>query len=82
MSLIAVIIATFTNPQSIGTTPESILWMFPLAAAIAIVYKATKLPKIEARNFIKESFVLFASIVVFLIATAISLCILAWLILE
>jgi len=74
------IIASFMVPQEIGTTPESMLFMLPLVAAIAIVYKATKLPKITAKGFLKESAILFGSIVSFVAVTALILCALAWLI--
>jgi hypothetical protein len=73
-------IATFTAPEQIGTNPQSMLWLLPLAAAIAVVYKATKLPTITAGNFIKEALLLLGSIVVFIIITAVALCTLAWLI--
>ncbi len=58
------------------------LWLLPLVAAIAIVYKATKVPKITAASFLKEVVVLFGSIVVFMAVTAVALCVLAWLITE
>jgi hypothetical protein len=51
-------------------------------AAIAIVYKATKLPEIKAVNFIKEAVVLFSSIVIFMFVTALILYAIAWLVLE
>jgi ABC-type Co2+ transport system permease subunit len=75
-------IATFTAPEEIGTNPQSMLWLLPLAAAIAVVYKAMKLPTITAGNFIKETAALFGSIAVFIITTALVLCVLAWLITE
>ncbi|MGD8787271.1 MAG: hypothetical protein PVJ60_07590 [Phycisphaerales bacterium] len=78
----AFIIASFTVPEKIGATPESMLWLLPLVAAIAVIYKATKLPKIKTVNFIKESTILFGSIVVFMFITALVLCITAWLITE
>jgi hypothetical protein len=76
------LIANFTAPIEIGTTPASMLWMFPLVASVAIIYKATKLPKITTRNFIKETTVLFASIVMFMIAVAIVLYGFAWFVIE
>ncbi|MHC4462137.1 MAG: hypothetical protein ACYS6W_09940 [Planctomycetota bacterium] len=76
------VIASFTAPEEIGANPQSMLWLLPLAAAIAVVYKATKLPTITARNFIKEVAILFGSIVVFIIITALALYTLAWLITE
>jgi hypothetical protein len=74
------IIAKFTVPQEIGTTPQAMLLMLPLVAAISIVYKATKLQKITAKEFLKESGLLFGSIVVFILVTAIILSAVAWLI--
>ena len=76
------IMATFTTPEKIGATPQSMLWLLPLVASIAIVYKATKLPEIKATNFLKEVVILFGSIVVFMSITALVLCAFAWLITE
>jgi len=70
--------ATFTSPEQVGTNPKMMLWLLPLAATIAVVYKATKLPTIKPANFTKEVLLLFASIAVFVIATALSLYVLAW----
>jgi len=81
MSMEAIfIIATFTVPERFGTNPQSMLWLLPLVAAIAIIYKATKLPAITAANFIKETAVLFGSIIVFIIIAALTLHTFAWLI--
>lgn len=83
MSVIAACtVASFTAPINIGTTPQSMLWLLPLAAAIAVTYKATKIPTIRAAKFAKESIALFGSIVVFIIVTALVLHALAWLITE
>jgi hypothetical protein len=83
MSVIsAFVVATFTTPEKIGMTPQSMLWLLPLVVAIAIAYKATKVPKIKAANFLKEVVVLSGSIIVFMIITALALCALAWLITE
>jgi hypothetical protein len=78
----AFILATFTTPENIGVTPQSMLWLLPLVAAISIVYKTTKLPKIRFAHFVKESVVLFGSIVIFMAITALVLCAVAWLITE
>ena len=67
------VFATFTSPQDIGTNPQSMLWLLPLSAAIAVVYKATRTTTIKTRGFLKETMVLFLSIVVFLAITAIAL---------
>ncbi len=83
MSIITVfVMASFTVPEKIGAEPQSMLWLLPLAAAIAVVYKVTKLPTITAGNFIKEAAILFGSIVVFIIAVALVLYASAWLITE
>ena len=74
------LMATFTAPEGLGTNPRSLLWLLPLAAAIAVVYKATKVSRITARNFLKETATLFGSIAVFIIVTALGLYALAWLI--
>lgn len=76
------IIASFTVPEKIHIDPQSMLWLLPLVAAIAIVYKATKIPKIKAVSFLKEVVILFGSIVIFMVVTAIALCVIAWLITE
>lgn len=74
------VIATFTEPEMFGPSPQSILWLLPLVTAIAVIYKATKLPTIKAGNFIKETAILFGSIVVFIAIAALTLHALAWLI--
>lgn len=77
---IAQIMATFTVPESIGVDAQSMLWLVPLTAAIAVVYKATKVSTIKAGRFAKECLVLFGSIMIFMIATAVVLYIVALLI--
>jgi len=73
-------IATFTSPEQICPNPQAMLWVLPLTAAIAMVYKATKMPKFTTIAFLKEAVVLFGSIVAFLIITAAALFAVAWLI--
>lgn len=75
-------LANFTVPERITVDPKSMLLLLPLVAAIAVVYKATKLPTIKPFHFIKESVILFGSIVIFMAVTALVLCILAWVITE
>ena len=81
-TIAAFLLASFTIPEHIGATPRSMLWLLPLVAAIAIVYKTTKLPKIRFVNFLKESVVLFGSIIIFMAITALVLVAMAWLITE
>jgi hypothetical protein len=74
--------AAFTVPEQIGLNPQSMLWLLPLVASIAIVYKVLKVPKLQFRVFIKETATLFFSIIVFIVVTAFVLFILTWLIIE
>jgi uncharacterized membrane protein len=82
MPAVSFLIATFTSPERISTNPQFFLWLLPLVAAIAVVYKATKVSKIKIDSFLKEAAVLFGSIVIFMVVTAIVLCALAWLIIK
>ena len=82
MISLSTILASFTSPVFIGTDPYSTLWLFPLALAIAVVYKATKVDKIGFINFTKEVLLLFLSIVVFIAVTAIALYLFQRLVLE
>jgi Ca2+/Na+ antiporter len=83
MSAIAALVtASFTVPERITVDPQSMLWLLPLVASIAIVYKATKVPKIAAASFLKEVVILFGSIVIFMAVTAMVLGVLGWLITE
>lgn len=72
----ALIIASFTSPMYIPMAPASLLWMFPLLAAVAIIYKATKLRVIFLKKFAKEVAILFATIAIFMVAAIIILNIL------
>jgi hypothetical protein len=70
--------ATFSSPELIRANPQAMLWLLPLAAAVAIVYKATKLHTFTAGTFVKETALLFVSIVGFIIITALVLYALVW----
>lgn len=74
------ILAAFTAPIEIGTTPSSMLWMFPLLAAIALVYKATKIRVLFTRKYLLESLLLFLSVSGFMIMAIIVLNLLSWLV--
>jgi hypothetical protein len=64
-------LAGLMAPVYIGTTPYAFFLALPLIVVIAVVYKATKLEKIEFVSFVRESFLLFCSIVVFMVVAAI-----------
>ncbi|RKY12646.1 MAG: hypothetical protein DRP52_04450 [Planctomycetota bacterium] len=74
------ILAAFTAPIEIGTTPSSMLWMFPLLAAIALVYKATKMRVLFTKKYLLESLLLFLSVSGFMIMAIIVLNLLSWLV--
>lgn len=74
------LLATFTAPETIGTTPGSMLWMFPLLAAIAMIYKATKMRAILLKRFFIESLLLFATISGFMILAIFVLNLISWMI--
>ncbi len=78
----AFFMASFTVPEIIHVDSTSMLWLLPLVAAISIVYKTTKIPKIKVVSFLREVVILFGSIVVFMAVSAIALCVVAWLITE
>jgi len=44
--------------------------LLPLVASIAVVYKATKVYKVRPYPFLRESAVLFGSILVFILVAA------------
>ena len=67
------ITATFTAPENIGVDKISMLWMFPLLASIAIVYKASKMRVIFLAKFFKESTILFFTLIVFMTLTGLAL---------
>lgn len=60
-------LASFTAPLEIGTDPASMLWMFPLLASVAIIYKATKMKVIFPVKFIKDVLVLFVTMSILMI---------------
>lgn len=67
------IVAAFTVPEYIGVEPKTMLWMFPLLASIAIIYKATKLRVMFLGKFFKEAAILFCTLSLFMILLGIAL---------
>jgi DNA phosphorothioation-dependent restriction protein DptG len=74
------ILAAFTTPIEIGTTPASMLWMFPLLAAIALVYKATKMRVLFTKKYLMQSLLLFLSVSGFMMMAIFVLNLLSWLV--
>ncbi len=71
-------LASFTSPMHIGTTPMSLLWMFPLLLTVALIYKATKLRVMFMGKFAKQVITLFLTLSGFMILAVIGLNILVW----
>ena len=67
------ILATFTQPEYISTSPVQLLWMFPLLAAISIIYKITKMKVIFWRKFAKEVVILFLTTSILMILAGLAL---------
>jgi hypothetical protein len=82
MACLTTILGSFTSPMRIGTDPASMLWLLPLVVSIAVVYKSTKVYRIEPWPFAKESAVLFGSIVVFIAVAAVVLYGVTWIVTE
>lgn len=78
MSEVFALLASFTRPIEIGTTPASVLWMFPLLAAISIVYKTTKMRVLFWDRFLREVVVLLLTVSLFMIITAVVLNVIVW----
>lgn len=71
-------LASFTTPIHIGTDPASMLWMFPLLAAISFVYKATKVRVIFWGKFLKDVGMLFLTLSLCMIAAGIGVWVLVY----
>ncbi len=71
-------LASFTTPIHIGTDPASMLWMFPLLAAVSLVYKATKVRVIFWGKFFKDVAMLFLTLSLCMIAAGIAVHILVY----
>ena len=72
------VMANFLVPYEVGNGPTSLLWLLPLLAAVVIVYKAIKLPTLSLRIFIKETVILFASILVVMVLITVGLHLIFW----
>jgi hypothetical protein len=74
------VLAGFLAPIDIGTTPASLLWMFPLLLSIAVVYKGTRLRVLFWKQFALEVLILFLTLSGFMILAGLVLNLLVWLI--
>jgi len=76
------ILAGFTAPMQMGLSPWSLVWMLPLTVSIAVVYKATKVHRVQAGPFFKEAGLLSLSIVAFMAIAGVILCAICWVVDE
>ncbi len=79
LSELCLTLASFTRPESIGVTGLSMLWMFPLLASIAVIYKTAKLRAMFWPAFIKETLKLIAFLSGFMILAIVVLNLVVWL---
>ena len=80
MADLSLLLGSFTAPVHIGTDPWSMLWMFPLIAAIALVYKGAKMQVLLTKKYLIESLLLFLSVSGFMIMAIFVLNLLSWLV--
>ncbi len=73
------ILASFSHPQFIGTTPWALLLIIPLVVSVSTVYKALIIEQIQLKRFVREIITLTISTFVFVIITAVVLYALTWL---
>jgi hypothetical protein len=77
-----ILLASFATPLRIDTTAASMLWLLPLVASLAVVYKATKVDNIRWKAFLRETTVLFGSILVFILVATLVIQAVAWFVTE
>ena len=78
MCELGTLIATFTAPEYIAMDVKSLLWIFPLLASVAIIYKATKMRVIFLRRFFREVVILFCTLSVVMVLIAALLHVVVW----
>ena len=72
------LLATFTTPEYIGTNALSLLWVFPLLASVAIIYKATKMRVLFLGRFFREAGILFCTLSIVMVLVALALHLVVW----
>ena len=72
------VIASFTRALEMPTNALSLLWLFPLALAGVVVYKALTIRRITAAFFLKEVFALLAFLIGLLIIITVILFVITW----
>ncbi len=72
------VIAAFTRVLDMPTNALSLLWLFPLALAGVVVYKALTIRKLNAVVFLREVFALLAFLIGLLIIITVILFVITW----
>jgi len=72
-----ILLALFTEPMYLPTTPASLLWVIPICLSVSLVYKAIKIEEFRPGLFIREVALLFGTIIVFLLVIAFILLVIA-----
>ena len=70
---LSIALGSFTSPVNIGTDALSMLWMFPILAGVALIYKAVKLRVMFMGKYFREVSVLFLSISIFIVLVGVAM---------
>lgn len=73
LPILAGILANFTTPVQVANNAWSFVYIVPLVVVLSIVYKTTKITAFSWKLLLKESVVLTASILVFMVIVAFSI---------
>ena len=76
------LLASFSLPYEIGNGIGALLWILPLLAAVAIVWKTLKLETITPAKLIRQVVILFFTMVVCYAAIAVALYVIGRLVLS
>ena len=72
-------LASFTGPIDINNGPAMFGWLAPLVAAIALVYKAIKMPEpFPVYKYIRDVVILFFTIIIFMVLIGLALYAIMW----
>ena len=73
IAVLSHVLAGFTVPMDIANDAWSFLCLVPLALILSLVYKTTKIPTFSLRILLRETLVLAASILIFMVIVAAAL---------
>lgn len=73
IEILSIALGSLTSPIDIGTDAMSMLWMFPVLAGVALIYKAVKLRVMFMGKYFREVFILFVSISIFIMLVGVAM---------